>query len=297
MKNFYFTLTLVMGVQLTSYSQNQPDTLKTWDTSGKAGLLFNQVSLTNWSAGGNNSLALGATLDLSANYKKDKLAWANSMTLGYGISKQGDDPLNKTDDRIIYNTNLSYDLSGPWSVAVNINFRTQFANGFNQPNDSVRISAFMSPGYLVAGLGIKYEPNKSFFVEIDPVTNKTLFVLDNALAAQGAFGVDSTKNIRAEFGGFFIAKFSKEIMKNITLNTNLTLFSNYKDNPQNIDVNWDLTFDFKINEVFSAQFVTQMIYDDDVRFPVDTNGDGINDSDEARLQFRQALGLGLVAKF
>ena len=287
-----------MLTSLSLHAQDTPaDSTEGWKVEGKAGLLFNQVALTNWAAGGTNSLAGGATFDLNFSRKKDKWDWRNTLALGLGFSQQGEDPLNKTDDRILYNTNLAYEISGPWHVAGNANFRTQFVNGYNLPNDSVPISTFMAPAYLVVGVGVQYKPNEFFAIELDPISNKTLFVMDDRLSANGAFGVDSTKNVRAEFGAFLQMKFKKEIVKNITLDTYLTLFSNYMDSPEKIDVNWDLIIDFKINEWFSANFMTQLIFDDDVRFAYDSTGDGVLDADEARVQFRQSLGVGFVAKF
>jgi hypothetical protein len=88
---------------------------------------------------------------LDANYLKDRWKWDNILRLGYGLSKQGEDPLNKTDDQILINTNLGYELKGSWYLTFNVNFRTQFTKGYDLPNDSVRISNFMAPGYFVAG--------------------------------------------------------------------------------------------------------------------------------------------------
>lgn len=298
MKKFIFVALIGLLFSVTSNAQDvAPADTSYWNHEGKFELLFNQVSLTNWAAGGSNSLAGGAVFQLKFGYLKERWEWRNNMLLGLGFSKQGEDQTNKTDDRIVFNTNISYDLSKSWYVAANVNFRTQFVEGFKLPNDSVRISTFMAPAYLVAGVGIKFEPNEFFTMELDPISNKTLFVLDDVLAAQGAYGVDSMSNVRPEFGGFFQARFKKELVKNITLDTYLTLFSNYLVRPEKIDVNWDLIIDFKVNEWFTANLTTNLIFDDDVRFGIDTTGDGVNDSSEARVQFRQALGIGFKASF
>ncbi|MCK7540533.1 MAG: DUF3078 domain-containing protein [Marinilabiliales bacterium] len=61
-----------------------------------------QSSFTNWAAGGQNSVALNGLLNLAANYKKDKSAWDNALTIGYGKMVQQGSDLGwvKTDDRI-----------------------------------------------------------------------------------------------------------------------------------------------------------------------------------------------------
>jgi hypothetical protein len=267
-----------------------------WRVNGDFGLMFNQVALSNWAAGGENSLAWGATFGLDANYLKGNWKWDNLLRLGYGLSKQGDNPFNKTDDRILINTNLGYAINDPWFLTFTANFRTQFTEGFNSPDDSLRSSTFMAPGYLVYGLGLEYKPNEDFTVSILPISSKTVFVMDDVLAAQGAYGVDSASNINAEFGAYITLAYKKEIVKNVTLGTLYTMFGNY-ENLASWDINWDLIIDFKINSFLEANITTNLIYDEDIAIPVDRTNDGIKEGFGPRVQFRQALGIGLTAKF
>ena len=295
MRRILALLILLLSSTLAMAQEPQPqDTI--WRVKGAFGLLFNQVALSNWAAGGQNSLAFGATFDLDAKYAKDKWKWDNILILGYGLSKQGEEPLNKTDDRILVNTKLGYELHGPWYVVLNANFRTQFTEGFNLPNDSVVISSFMAPGYLVSGIGIEYKPNDFFSVMVNPVSNKTTFVTNDALSAKGAYGVDTLAHARAEFGAFISVGFKKEVVKNVTIATLYTMFGNY-ENLAVWDINWDLIFDFKINDFLEANLTTNLIYDQDIAIPIDTTGDGVKNGFGPRVQFRQALGIGLVAKF
>jgi hypothetical protein len=105
-------LVLLFSITLAMAQDTQPqDTI--WRVNGEFGFKFNQVALINWAAGGQNSLAFGSTFAVDAKYQKDKWKWDNFLRLGYGLSKQGEDPLNKTDDRILIFTNLGYELKGP----------------------------------------------------------------------------------------------------------------------------------------------------------------------------------------
>ena len=290
---FLLFIAATAGFAQTTDPQPQ-DTI--WRVSGEFGFKFNQVALTNWAAGGQNSIAFNSTFGLKFDYAKDQWKWDNLLFLGYGVSKQGEDPLNKTDDQILFNTNLGYAIGKSWYATLNGNFRTQFTDGYDKPTDSLKISTFMAPGYLVAGLGFEYKPHDGFIVTISPITNKTTFVLDESLSARGAYGVDTLSNVRAEFGAFLTLYFKKEIVKNVTLTTLYTMFGNYQ-NLAAWDINWDLILDFKINEFLSANLTTNLIYDEDVQVPVDRTGDGIKESVGPRVQFRQALGIGLTAKF
>ncbi len=291
-------LVIVIGLSGVAMAQDANTVTKdtVWRTEGAFGFKFNQVALTNWAAGGQNSLAWNTTFDFTADYKKDKWKWDNIVHLGYGLSKQGEAPINKTDDQILLNTNLGYELKEAWYATLNANFRTQFAKGYDLPNDSVVISSFMAPGYLVAGLGIEYKPNDNFVFSVSPASNKTTFVLDDLLSASGAYGVDPGSKSRAEFGAFLSLFYKKEIVKNVTFTTLYTMFGSYEDLAA-WDINWDLILDFKINSYLEANLTTNLIYDQDIDIPVDNTGNGIKESVGPRVQFRQALGIGLTAKF
>jgi hypothetical protein len=75
------------------------DTTQGWKTGGVFAINLAQTSLTNWAAGGQNSIAVNSLLSAFANYKKNKSVWDNSVDLGYGLLKQGDASFRKTDDK------------------------------------------------------------------------------------------------------------------------------------------------------------------------------------------------------
>ncbi len=177
-----------------------------------------------------------------------------------------------------------------------VNFKTQFADGYNYPNDSVKISTFLAPGYLLGAVGMNYKYKDLLGMFISPVTSKTTIVLDDTLSNAGAFGVDKGKNVRNEVGGYVRANFQKEIMKNVKLTTTLGLFSNYLEEPQNIDINWDLLVLMKVNKYISVSINTNLIYDDDIKIVQDDNGDGINEVNGPRTQFKEILTVGFSYK-
>ena len=107
------------------------------------------------------------------------------------------------------------------------------------------------------------------------------------------------KKVRYEAGGYLRAQFKKDIAKNVNLATKLELFSNYLDRPENIDVNWELLLNMKINKFLSANLATQMIYDNDIPVAVErTDATGVKVMGPGpRLQFKEVLSLGLSVKF
>ena len=83
----------------------------------------------------------------------------------------------------------------------------------------------------------------------------------------------------------------------VSLLTKLDIFSNYLNNPQNMDVSWETIVSFKVNKYISATLTTHLLYDDDIDIVIDSNGDGIIEATGPRTQFKQVLGIGFSYKF
>ena len=77
----------------------------------------------------------------------------------------------------------------------------------------------------------------------------------------------------------------------MTVYSRVDLFSNYLENPQHIDVKWDMQLNMTVNKWFSANITTNLIYDNDTKI---TQEDGLKG---ARLQFKESLGIGFQVTF
>jgi len=279
------------------------DTVSGWKTGGIFGLTLAQTSLTNWAAGGQNSVSANGLLGLFANYKKGNSVWDNSLDVGFGVLKQGKDvSIRKTDDKFEFLSKYGQKAFKNVYYSAMASLKTQMAPGYNLPNDSVKISNFFAPAYLLVALGLDYKPSPYFSAFLSPVTSRTTFVNDKVLSDQGAFGVDTGKMSKEEFGGYLRVIYSKndfksDFLKNISFTTKLDLFSNYLDKPQNVDVNWEVLIVMKVNKIISVNFNTILVYDDNTRVPVDRNNDGIAESTGVRTQFKEIFGAGLSFKF
>jgi len=298
MKKFLlFLLAFSAGILARGQSVESapPDTLETWKFGGVTSINFSQVALANWAAGGENSYSLNGFLNFHANYKKDRTVWENTLDLGYGIIKQGEREVRKTDDRLDFTSKYGYKANNNWYYTAALNFKTQFAKGYKYNEDEEtkkEISTLMAPGYLLASLGMEYKPNEQFYVFIAPLTGKSTFVLDDSLSNAGAFGVEPGNAVRNEFGGFIKVAITKDIWENVSFNSKLDLFSNYAEEPQNIDVNWEVLIAMKINEFLSANLNTQLKYDDDTKY---ISEEGTERG--PRIQFKEVFGVGLSYKF
>ena len=273
--------------------ETKPDSLKAWFVTGSGLLTLSQAAFSNWSAGGENSVGLDAAINLKANYRKGRHAWANTLDLGYGFQFLGigdNAEFRKTNDKLELTTAYGYQLKeeGKWLLSGLVNFKTQFANGYAYPDDSTVISKFMAPGYLVAGVGITYVPAKWVYFYLSPASARMTFVLDDTLSAQGQFGVDPGKNMRTEFGAYFRGDMNKDLAKNINLASTLELYTNYLKDFGNIDVNWNVLLTMKVNKWLAATINTQVIYDDDINISNQGGKGG------PKTQFKELIGVGLT---
>src|SRR6056297_870343 len=291
-KNIYLITSLLICSGLLS-AQEEADTIKYWKFNGVSAINFSQVSLTNWAAGGDNSYAFNGLINLSLEYSKDNNDWSNTLDIGYGIQKQGEQEIRKTDDNIDFTSKYGRKVSESFFISALLNIKTQMDDGKKYETDtSYVISRFFAPAYLQGALGMEYKPSEVFYFVLSPVAGKLTMVLDDTLSARGSFGVDAGEKTRLELGGSVTMGVKKEIMKNVTLKSTLGLFTNYLENPQNVDVDWKMSINMKINDYLSANLNTHLIYDDDIK----TTDDEGNEQG-AKVQFKEVFGVGLTYKF
>jgi hypothetical protein len=272
-------------LQTQAQTQAQ-DSTKAWKFSGTTKISLGSIALSNWSAGGENALSALFSMDYQYNYLKDDSKWDNRLILLYGTNKQGTNDFEKTDDRIDLTSIYGYRAHKDWFYALEVNFRTQFAEG--KADGGLLGSKFMAPGYLTVSPGMEYSPNENFKVNISPISSKITFVQHDSLSLAGAYGVDPGENMRFEFGAYVNLNWKYDFNEHFYMEHLLRLYSNYLENPQNIDIDWTAKLGIKATKYLTVDFLVQAIYDDDIKFVTETGGEG------ARLQLKSMLGIGLV---
>ena len=285
--------TLLLVVFLFSIIQIQAqdqDTTKAWKFSGTSKISLGSIALSNWSAGGENALSALFSMDYQYNYLKGDAKWDNRAIMLFGTNKQGTNDFEKTDDRIDITSTYGYRAHKDWYYALEVNFRTQFAEGTETDDAGIKkvSSEFMAPGYLTISPGMEYAPNENFKVTISPVSSKFTFVNHDSLSIAGAYGVDPGKNMRFEFGAYVNLNWKKEFNEHFGMEHLLRLYSNYLENPQNVDVDWTAKFYVKATNYLTIDFIVQGIYDDDIHFANENGGES------PMLQMKSLLAVGLV---
>ena len=299
-----------------------------WTNSLLTKLDFGQSSFTNWAAGGYNNFTLKSFIDASANYKKNDLFFNNRLQLDYGFLYSADKPvIQKSDDRIYYEGKFGYKATKKLNYSAQFNFRSQFADGYNYPvpkkpedvadedwdpgkrewkDARVKKSGFLSPAYTNIALGIDWVPTKWLTVNLAPLTGGFVITTDEEL--RKANGMERKKeyrdleaypdnlgeyykSARFEFGAQLKIDAKLKVNDNFAYSTQLVLFSDYLDKPQNVRVNWDNRIDWKIAKYFSLTLTTNLIYDDKVMVKTDKILEKYPDG-KKMIQFKESLAFG-----
>jgi Protein of unknown function (DUF3078) len=298
------------AIKATKKQPRIPVTVSKWKNTNMMGFDLTQIAFVNWNAGGISSVA-GL---LKGNFTKVRSdvnsEWVNELSFRYGLNKQDGIEVRKSDDEIRLSSTFGYrkDTISHWYFSSKFNFKTQFAPGYKYPNVEEAISKPFAPAYTFLGVGANYYiKKKEFDIYISPLTFKNTLVLDQQLANSGAFGVteatyDANGNVltpgkksRTEMGFLFTNYYKKEVWKNITLENRLSLYTDYINNFGNIDVEWRAQLDLVVNQYVKANIGLHLIYDDDVKTIEEVNGQDVEVG--ARVQLRQALGVGMVYNF
>ncbi len=246
------------------------DTIGPWTTKGNASLLFNQSTFDNWVAGGENNISATVGVNYDFNYKKGDWAWDNKVMGSYGIVKTKTSSFaKKTDDRLEINSIVGKQISEYWYYSGFLNFKTQFTKGYeysrNEEGSEIRTeyTNFMSPGYLLVGPGILYKKDDNLKVNFAPATSKFTFVdPDFTLPDEAYFGVEEGKSMRYELGFNASAYYKLDVIANVTFENILNLYSNYLEDPQNVDLDYQLNIVMRINRFLTTNLNFQLIYDD-----------------------------------
>lgn len=260
-----------------------------WKRGGLFNFSLSQGSLSNWAAGGDNfSLALSSYFNYFVYYKKDRHTWDNNLDVNLGYIQTTSLGGRKNDDRIDYVSKYGYkvDTSGKWYLSGLFNFRSQFFDGYTYSSGvPVFASSFLSPAFVILAAGFDYKPTSKFSLFLSPITSRWVIVTNQYLADQKAYGVDSGRHVLNEFGAFATINYNTTILKNVDYRGRVDLFSNYLNQPQNINFFMTNQFNFKINKYLTASYSLDMIYDDNVKI-FGPNGDS------PALQVKSMIGLG-----
>jgi len=280
------------------------DTVGHWDLNSQLNINISQGIVSNWVEGGENFISLLNVAKFQADYSKSNASWTNSGEFRYGfnilsnLTNDKNYDFRKTDDRILLESTFGERFYKHWYLSFMGNIKTQFTNGYNYPNDSVAVSNFMSPAKFYFALGFENKLYDGFNLFLSVLTVKTTIVADPHVD-ETQYGLIEGERIDRQVGAYLKFIYKKKIMENIVVDNKLSLFSNYLDNPQNLDLDYQIDFTMKINKYFQTTIHLHFLYDDNVDVPVYEyiSGTKTQVGTTKKLQFKEMLIFGFIYTF
>lgn len=255
-------LILAFASTLGIAQETSKDSTSNWTKKGVFTLLANQSSFDNWLAGGQNNFAGNVNINYDFNYKNGDWNWDNKLITAYGLTKIKDQDTQKTDDRIEFNSLLGKRASGNWFYSAFFNFKTQFDTGLDPATRTTKISHFFSPAFFQLGPGMLWKKSDNLKVNIAPATSRLIIVHGHFTEFGPSFGVEQGETTRFELGAAINGYYKFQVMENVSVENILNLYSNYLEDPQNVDIDYQLNIVMRINKYLSTNFAFQTIYDD-----------------------------------
>jgi len=302
-----------------------------WIKGGFFSTNLSNATFSNWSQGGTNNSAIIANSSLFAIYKSKsaKDIWENYLDMAYGLTRNGKmkikdpadpdktitNPFIKNEDKLVFLTKYGRKINDKLNYSALFSLNTQFKQGW-APTDILRrdnhVSNFLAPGFGYLSVGLDYKPIHWLSIYFSPITAKYTIVREQRLADLGIAGVKPAEyndfsdtiggkapklskhgqTFRSEIGWYANISMVKDIAKNINLKSRLELFMNYKTPTiKQTDLNWQNTFNMKVNKYITVVLIYQMIWDYDVDTRLDEEGLQRN------WQIKNFFGIGFSAKF
>ncbi len=191
----------------------------------------------------------------------------------------------KTTDRFDLTLEMEHSMGKNLNYGLLFNCNTQLFGGHNYSlADHNKISSFLSPGKILLAPGIdlkRQKPYSYFSLFVSPATFRWVTKLDDEFYDQVKFGVDSAQKVNTEIGAYLSIHFDAKVKRSAEYIARLDLFSDYKRNPEYVDVLFNNLFAINISNVFAATILLDIIYDHDIN---------------ASTQIQEIFGLGLKLK-
>jgi hypothetical protein len=321
------TTTTTLGLGQTSVSSN-------WAAGGQNVLAAN----------GNINLAINHLTGIDGSAKT---AFVNTLNLNYGIQKPEGFAAQKSTDDLKVSSMLAYRIAkdklfegDALYLGFTASLFTQVAPGYllsyvndtgqtayygiapnivNNPNTGalinprkgLKVSSFMSPGYLWLRTGLRYmfkvQNQDAIFLQVAPLAMKQTYLLDsdirptkenaaNPLFLQ-AFDIYGTagKKVKTSAGSTIDLDIKMPLsmlspsLANMFFVTDNVFFFSFKD--PGLDMMSNIVLQGKINQHMSANFMTTIIYNEN------TDTDLTQSGTQTGFQFMSNLGIGLTLQF
>ncbi len=275
------TVTIAALLMATTAAYTQSDTTKApeygWKHTMVAGLTLSQISFTDWSQGGDNALSWVIGLDGKSVNDQEVTTWTNTYKFAFGQTRLGDAGLRKTEDKIDFESILTYKLNQYVNPYAAVTFKSQFARGYKYPSGvETGVSKFFDPAYVTQSVGAGWQP-------VPEVKTRLGFGLREIFANEYAAlytddpATASIEKSRIDGGMESVTDVDWKVAENILLTSKIEIFAPF-NNFDRLDIRTDTKITMAVNKYINAMFSLQLLNIDP--FP--------------RTQIKQAIALGLT---
>lgn len=287
--------------RLADIEMSQRDTAQTWTIGGGLGADIGNILVINPKPGsGQNRLGFGGAIGFFANHLKGRFTWDNNVSLNLGLEKTGSGvlpiagesitvPFRKTIDdlRLSSTAGFRFSDSSKWAYAADLTFRSQFtpsylgvedgqvyAKSINQagPYQTSLVSQFLSPARITFGLGLKYDPSPQLSFLFAPATADLTVIENQYIANLGIHGTELVEGSTTEYektrlgiGAKLGIKYTQAFLEDrFSFSSRLALFSDYVNEPENVDVDWTNELSLAIVKNLQLSYLSNVYYDDHI---------------------------------
>jgi len=260
MKNLLMMVFAILIFSAASFSQQDTIILNKWVPKAVAGLNLSQISLSNWTQGGEDALSWSLFSNGSLYYRSEIWHFKNDLKLAYGRTKLGSSDYRTNDNELYLESVVSRNIGWAIEPYFSNTVRTAITSGFNYETDpATEIANFFDPGYLTQSLGFIYDKTPGFttrlgFAVQEVITNKHTFYSDDAETGE-------VEKIKIETGIESATAAEYTVMDNILLKSKLRLFSRF-ESLDVWDVRWDNALVAQVNEYINVSFAFLLIYEE-----------------------------------
>ncbi|MBI5215152.1 MAG: DUF3078 domain-containing protein [Ignavibacteriae bacterium] len=277
-------ISLFFFLFLTTIVVAQTDSVQTtkWKHSLVSGLNLTQVALTDWAQGGENALAWTIVIDGKSSREGDEIVWANTYKLAFGQTRLGSQGIRKTEDKIDFESIVTYKLGtfiNPYGATT---VKSQFAPGYiydNMGSDSL-VSQFFDPGYLTQSFGVGYQPITELKTRFGVALREIITSNYNQYSDDPTTTTEIEKT-RIEGGLELVTDISWQLEENLLFTSKIEFFSPLKSFDETV-LRADNSITAKVSKYISANLNLQLLNDKKV---------------SPRTQFKETIALGLSYTF
>lgn len=263
----------------TNFTLSAPDVDKVvikrryWVWSGEHSLQFSQNYMSsNWHQSGNNHMNINSFQAIRANYKRDKVRFNNSLEWRLSVFQAPDDSLRQYrlgDDLIRYYGEFGVEsFVKNWSYSMNLEARSQLFKNYQANTTNLRAS-FLSPLYVNAGVGLKYQLDKRsqavrhrrtrINLQFAPISIDYKYVQDDAVD-RARFGIPEGMTYNLDLGSTITGELIYDHNRYITWTSRLKYFTSYHKSVGE----WENTLNMALTNAFSTRIYLNVRHDDGV---------------------------------